>query len=290
MQALLPDHPTTLIIGTGLLGGSLGLAMKAAGYGGRLVGLNRRAETSAAALRVGAIDEVIEDYAGAASADLIVVGVPLSAFAQVFEHLGPHVKPSAVVTDLGSTKQSVQADAEAKLPNPSRFVGSHPMAGSEKQGPEAAYAELFEGKPCVITPSETSDADAVATVESLWQALKMDLIKMTPVAHDQQVAATSHLPHALAVTLVNTVAELTGYDTASTGFRDTTRLAASNPSMRLDIMQANCGALTDTIDAAIERLESLKQALNDRGSDALLDLLNAAQQNRADWMKSRGDA
>jgi len=284
MQPLLPEHPTTLIIGTGLLGGSLGLAMKAAGYQGRVLGLNRRDETSRAALAVGAIDDAVEGYKQAVEADLVVVGVPLSAFAGVFEQLARNLKPTAVITDLGSTKMSVQQAAEAKLSNPARFVGSHPMAGSEKQGPEAAYAELFDGKPCIVAPSEKSGVDAIAAVESLWQTLKMNVIRMTPNAHDQHVAATSHLPHAVAVMLVNVVAELTGYETASTGFRDTTRLAASNPSMRLDIMLANREALSETIDAAVGRLNTLKKLLDESDGDAIHAMLQDAQKKRANWL------
>lgn len=278
---MLSDHAQTLIIGTGLLGASLGLAMKAKGYRGEILGLNRSRQTSQMALERGAIDAIADGSEAAAGARLIVVAVPLSAFASVFRDLAPHVNPVAVITDLGSTKTSVQSAAEAHLPDISRFVGAHPMAGATQSGPEFADATLFADKPCLICPSPESATDAQAVVHELFTALDMRLTTMTPAEHDRHVAYTSHLPHALAVALVHAAAvdcagsnassepsskpssKPPGLSTASTGFRAASRLARSNPSMRADIMNANRDALAEALQHAEARLAELRHALDD---------------------------
>ena len=283
-----PDFGRVAIIGTGLLGASVGLALRQKGLARHVVGVGRSRQTLDEAARLGAIDQGTEDYAAAlADASLCIIAVPLSGFADVFRAIAPHDHAGLVITDVGSTKASVHAAASAVLPDPSRFVGSHPMAGSEKQGPSAACADLLPGKPCIVTTQAGTDADAVARVEALWAALGMRLIRMSAVDHDRQTAAISHLPHAAAVLLVQVAAQLGGWDIASTGFRDTTRLASSNPPMRADILAANRPAMLEALDAFADQLERLRAALQHEDHAALLALLEDSQHRRDRWLETK---
>jgi len=276
------------IVGTGLLGASVGLAVKAAGFAGEVVGVGRRRATVEKARALGAVDTVADDLAGAArGSGLMVVAVPLGAFDRTLAELSPHIHEQMPVTDVGSTKGSVLAAAHRWLPRPGRFVGSHPMAGSERQGPESADAGLFAGKPCIVTPEDDTDDDALALVESLWQQLGMTLLRMSAEAHDRAVATVSHLPHAAAVMLVQVAMRQGGWDVASTGFRDTTRLASSNPPMRADIMANNREALLSALQAMRDQIDRLSDVLQHGDDDALLSLLESSQAAREDWLAQR---
>lgn len=273
------------IIGTGLLGASVGLGLKQAGVCCRIVGIGRSQATLDRAAAVGSIDAGSTDLAQTIrDSQLVIIAVPLSGFESVFRELAPCQHDELVITDVGSTKVSVQAAADRWLANPAMFVGSHPMAGSEQQGPDAADGNLFQGKPCILTPLPTTDPRALRTAEALWTTLGMSLLQMTPEQHDQQVAVTSHLPHAAAVLLIQTAAALGGWDVASTGFRDTTRLAASNPPMRADIMLANREALTKALGEYRDQLDQLTALLEAGDAAAIVKLLEAAKATRADWL------
>ena len=183
------------VFGTGLLGTSLGLALKQAGFAGRRVGIGRRQATVEQARQRGAFDAVTTDPGeGVAGADLLVVAVPLGQFEAVLGQVACHASAGLIVTDVGSVKGEVVAAASRQLPRPERFVGAHPMAGSEQAGPEAAEAGLFEGKPCVLTPEAGTEAAALETVRRLWQMVGMRLIEMPAEEHDRKVATISHLP------------------------------------------------------------------------------------------------
>lgn len=276
------------IIGTGLLGASVGLALKAAGFGGRIVGVGRSAATLKQAQDAGAIDDGTDDYANAIpAADLAIVAVPLGGFAEAFAQIAKHDHAGLIITDVGSTKASVHADARTALPDASRFVGSHPMAGSEHKGPTAARADLFAGKPCIVTTELDTAADAVALVESVWQALGMPIVRLSPADHDAQTAAISHLPHVAAVALVHAAGKLGGWDIASTGFKDTTRLASSNPPMRADILAANRAAVLDAIACYKGKLDELASALEQQDDTALLKLLEAGRIQRDQWLQAK---
>ena len=280
------DVDQIAIIGTGLLGASLGLALRAGGYRGRMVGVGRRPATLNAAVAAGAIDRGVTDL-GAVARDtrLAVVAVPLGGFAAVFDDLARHDHPDLYVTDLGSTKASVVATAQQRLPDPSRFCGAHPMAGGEGRGPQAADARLFAGKPCVLTPGPDTSARAVALAEALWgDTLGMRLQRMDPAAHDRAVAGVSHLPHLLAVLLMNVADERGGLDLASTGLRDTGRLAASNPPMRRDIVTQNRAAVLESLDAFDRHLKALRSVLQRADDDTLLATLEHARGVRANWL------
>jgi len=282
------DVDQITIFGTGLLGASVGLGLKAKGFGGAVVGVGRRRKTLEQARELGAIDRGVLDFGeAAAGTGLALIAVPLSGFKAVFTTLARHDHPGLYVTDLGSTKASVVAAADA-LPDPRRFCGSHPMAGSEARGPRAARGDLFRGKPCVLTPGPETDPRAVALAESLWTTLGMNLLRRDPDAHDRAVAAVSHLPHVLAALLMNAVDDCGGLELGSTGLRDTSRLASSNPPMRRDILLNNRAAVVKTLGVFARHLDAFRATLAagpDAASDArVLDTLEHAAAVRAGWL------
>ncbi len=275
------------IIGTGLLGASCGLGLRAAGFGGRLVGIGRRWEIVERARQLGCIDEAGTDIGAAVrNSQLVLLATPLSAFEAILEQLAKHDHPDLVVTDVGSTKQAVCADVRRLLPHPARFVGSHPMAGGEQHGPDAARADLFKGKPCILTPEPDADPDAVRTVESLWTMLQMRLIRMPACEHDQHVARISHLPHALASLLLELAVQHRSLRLASTGFRDTTRVASADPRVWLDIFATNRQAVIETIDAFTQQLAAFRRTLSQGNDQDLLALLDQTKQMRDQWIQS----
>lgn len=279
------------IIGTGLLGTSVGLALKRAGYAGEVVGVGRRMATLESAQARGAVDRISTHYASAlGEGALIVIAVPLSGFGEVFDRIVEADRRDLVITDVGSTKTMVVEAAARKLRSWHQFVGSHPMAGSEQRGPEGARAELFEGRPCILTPTDRSAAAAVATVESLWTMLGMSILHMTPQEHDRQTAVISHLPHLASVMLVEVAAAMGGWEIASTGFRDTTRLASSNPPMRADIVAANRPQVLAAIDTLRDRLDSLRQTVEGGDREGLLERLESAKAQRDRWVRREGEA
>lgn len=279
------DARRVAIVGTGLLGASVGLALKAANFPGRIVGVARQQSTLDAALARHAVDEATTDLMQAvAGSDLVIVAVPLGGFEAVFEQLGRCLEPEAVVTDVGSSKLAVMEAARRHLPQPSRFVGSHPMAGNEQQGPDGAAADLFQGKPCIVTPEADTDPQALATVEQLWRMLGMKLVRTSAEEHDQQVAAISHLPHAMAALLVQVAAELGGWDIASTGFRDTTRVASGNPPMWADILMANRQPMLAALRTCRDQLDRLTAMIEAGDRDAILALLEDSRRRRDAWL------
>ncbi|MCC6680988.1 MAG: prephenate dehydrogenase [Phycisphaeraceae bacterium] len=275
------------IVGTGLLGASVGLGLKAAGFTGRIIGLGRRIETVRQAADRGAVDEACEDFSVLRDCQLVLVAVPLGAFAGIFEKIAPHDHEALVITDVGSTKTQVVALAGQLLPHPARFVGSHPMAGSEQRGPEAAEAQLCRGKPCILTPQSDTDPAALRLVDALWRTLGMKMLSMSPQEHDRATAAVSHLPHAASVLLIHTAAKLGGFDVASTGFRDTTRLASSNPPMRADIMLTNRDCLLQALEAYENNIGELKHLLRAGDQEKLIAWLTEAQRVRDQWNQRR---
>lgn len=285
--SLPPELRRIVVIGPGLLGGSVGLGLVAAGYRGELVGVSRRRATLDAALAAGCIHRGTTDLAaGVEAADLVLLATPLGTFPAILQQLASCLPDHAVITDVGSTKGSVLAAARsALLPSQyPRFVGSHPMAGSEKQGPEAASRDLFHGKPCVIAAEPGTDPRALALVQTLWRVLGMRLLHMTAREHDQYTAVISHLPHLASVLLALVARDRGGTHIASTGFRDTTRLASSNPVVRADILLNNRTAVLDAIDALAGRLGELRASLEAADGPALLATLSTAKAFRDRWL------
>ena len=280
-----------VVIGTGLIGGSVALALKKAGCVERITGVGRSVANLEEAVRIGVIDDFNHDIATAVvDADMVLIAVPVAACDQVFATLAESLSERAIITDAGSTKQSVMASAEKHLKHVSRFVPAHPIAGTEHSGAAAAFAELFEDKKCILTPNEQTNAKALAQVQAMWQAVGADVKIMSAAEHDDVLAAVSHLPHLAAFALVNAVGK--GEHTfrfAAGGFRDFTRIASSSPEMWRDIALCNQSAIVDKIDALQEELSVLRDALKAGDADALLDKFSSAKQARDIWLSNYGE-
>ncbi|BAM02740.1 prephenate dehydrogenase [Phycisphaera mikurensis] len=289
-----------VIIGPGLLGASVGLGLRAAGWAGRITGVARSAATLDAAAAVGAIDGGFDDpepaLANLSGPSLVIVAVPLSGFAAVFKKIAPHQRRGLVTTDLGSVKAPAAAEAKRHLAQPQFYVPAHPMAGSEKSGPAAATAGLFRGRPCVLCPDDATDAGALARVAALFERLGGEVVTMTAAEHDARVAAVSHLPHLASVLIAQTAAAMGAaagsagppdgrgaqpLQLASTGFRGATRLALSNPPMRRDIVLANRERIGEALDRFAKQLNQLRGEIRKGDHDALLARLEEAQGIRA---------
>ena len=282
------------VIGVGLIGGSVALALKRAGAVGHVVGIGRGRPNLERALALGVIDEIASDPpSGVARADTVVVAVPVGQFDAVLRSVRPALAADAVITDGGSTKQDVIAAARPALGERwPRFVPAHPIAGAEHSGVEAARADLFDGRNVVLTPLPETDADATARAETLWAQCGARVARMAPAEHDRVFAAVSHLPHVLAYTLVSMIAQrpeagqLFGF--AAGGFRDFTRIASSSPEMWRDIALANRDALLAEIDAYGEALASVRALVAAGDGTALERLFAEAREARDAWLRGRG--
>ena len=255
------------IVGVGLLGGSVAQAVRAAKLARTIVGVGRDRQRMAAAVSDGTLDEVTTDLtAGVRGADVVVLAAPVLVLEQLLAAAWPALGSDAVVTDVGSTKANIVRVAErlgAAVPR--AFVGSHPMAGSNLAGYAVARPDLFRDATVVVTPTELTDARAVKRVTELWESLGGRVVTMDPVAHDRAVAAISHLPHLVAMALVDAVARGApgAFDVAARGFKDTTRIAASDPQMWQEIFFANrdaLGATLRTFRTSLDELERLIEA------------------------------
>lgn len=284
-----------VVIGTGLIGGSVSLALKRAGMVEHVTGVGRNRENLELAKELGVVDQWSHDIASAVSdAEMVLLAVPMSAFEMVFAAMADHLAPDAVVTDAGSTKQSAIAAARSALPNPQRFIAAHPIAGTEKSGAGAAFAELFDQRLCIITPEADSDADALSRVQQMWQATGSRIEMMEAAEHDAFLASVSHLPHLAAFALVNAVSQQATesqdpFHFAAGGFRDFTRIASSSPAMWRDISLANRDALLHQIDLFQQELCSMKEALQAEDAAQLLDAFTAARDARNNWLAKRGE-
>jgi prephenate dehydrogenase len=272
------------ILGVGLLGGSIGLAAKAKAIPCHITGYGHRQVSLDAALQAGAIDVATTDLAQAVrGARLVILATPIRFFEKMLESLAPLLPPGSVVTDVGSTKRSVVAAAERILPAGVHFVGSHPMAGSEKQGVEWARADLFTGARCLMTPTKHTDPEAFAFVRSFWSSLGMRLTELTAHEHDRRVAEFSHLPHLLAAALVSLQDEA-ALDLVGNGFLDTTRIAGGDGSLWRDILLDN----QDNVQAAVGKLRRqlghVLRLLKEKKGEELAAWLNRASTRRRDLM------
>ena len=280
------EFPKITLVGVGLLGGSVGLAVKQRGVAGQVTGYVRRAESVEECLATGAVDEATQDLEAAVTgASLVILCTPVGDMEELAAHLKPHLSADAVITDVGSVKASVVHVVESVLP---RFVGSHPMCGSEKAGVAHARGDLFEGAACAITPTDQSEPTAVETVSNLWTALGSNIIVLTAEDHDAIVARTSHLPHVLATALVNTVVGQLSEGEAEflgTGFRDTTRLASGSPNLWRDIALTNAEAIIASINGLQNELQKLQAALHARDVSQLEAFFAKGQTLRDDWLK-----
>ncbi|MBI5041981.1 MAG: prephenate dehydrogenase/arogenate dehydrogenase family protein [Gammaproteobacteria bacterium] len=255
------------IIGVGLIGGSLARALRQAGYVQEIVGSSRRVEHLQEAVELGVIDRFDIDAARAVQgADMIVVCVPLGAMEQTFRSIAPTLAPDAVVTDAGSAKARVVAAARAALgARLSCFVPGHPIAGTEKSGVAASFAELYRNRKVILTPLAETDPAATARVQTMWETVGAQVQCMGVEHHDEVLAATSHLPHVLAFQMVDTLARMSDEDEifryAAGGFRDFTRIASSDPVMWRDICLANDRAVLLMLERYQQDLSRLAEAI-----------------------------
>ncbi|MGH8454954.1 MAG: prephenate dehydrogenase [Nevskiales bacterium] len=274
------------IIGVGLIGGSFARALRQANAVGEVVGYGRDERHLQRARELGVIDRWSTNPAEAvAGADLVVLAAPVGAMGALFKAIQPALSPSAVVTDVGSTKLSVIAAAKSVSGSmPARFVPGHPIAGTEKTGVEASFAELFRERRVILTPTSETDPTVTTRVRALWQLTGAQVSEMSAEHHDQVLAATSHLPHVLAYALVDHLAamddrmEIFAY--AAGGFRDFTRIASSSPEMWGDIACANRDALTAVLDGYLLDLQQLREAIARNDSEAILTVFRRAKQAR----------
>jgi prephenate dehydrogenase len=268
------------IVGPGLLGGSI--ALSARRNGGFHIGLWARRDDAVAEINaLGIADRASSDLdAIVKDADLIVLCIPIGAMPSIARQIAGVISPGAIVTDVGSVKACVVADLEPIFRERARFVGSHPMAGSEQAGIRAARADLFDGAVCIVTPGECADAKAVEEIRAFWRELGCRVVELSPAEHDEVVAQISHFPHLLAAALVQSVADENprAFDFSGPGFRDMTRLAGGPPAMWAEILRSNRHAVRKSAEAMIEKLRGIVKLL-DR-EELMSEFLTQAQARR----------
>lgn len=282
-----------VIFGVGLIGGSLALALKKANYCEQIVGCSRKPEGLQKAVELGVIDSYTLDPAEAVKgADMILLAVPMGAMASVLSAIKGHTEANAVITDAGSAKASVVAAAESVYGViPENFVPGHPIAGAEKSGVEAALVGLYVDHKVIVTPLPQTSRDAEQRVIGMWEAAGAEVESMAVEKHDRVLAATSHLPHALAFALVDTLSrsEVSKdiFHYAAGGFRDFTRIASSDPVMWRDICLENRQAILESIEAFQENLNGLHEMVSEADSDGIMDMFTNAKSARDAFMKKQ---
>ncbi|VAV83705.1 Cyclohexadienyl dehydrogenase [hydrothermal vent metagenome] len=263
------------IIGVGLIGGSLALAMREQGMTTEIVGVGRGIENLEEAVGLGIIDSYTTDVReGVRDADLVFLAVPVLSIAGVIETAASALKPGAIITDGGSVKETVLQEVKKVLPEGVHFIAGHPIAGTEFSGAAAAFATLYQGKKCILTPDADTDPEALALVRSIWETVGSNVTEMDTKTHDAILGAVSHLPHVIAYALVNTIAgtnadERSAIDYSGGGFKDFTRIASSSPEMWKDICLMNKTAIVEVIERFQLELDVLKDHIKDGSSEGL---------------------
>lgn len=273
------------ILGLGLIGGSWALALKRAGAVSEIVAWGRDQQRLDKAVEMGVVDSATTDMAAAvAESDVIVIATPLGTMSDVFNQLVPLVSKNVVITDVGSAKaRLVELARETLGESFPRFVPGHPVAGAERSGFEASKADLYENRRVVLTPVSDTNADALSLVEQLWSCCGAELVTMEPQTHDDVLALTSHLPHAIAYLLVDLLVQQGGEDSrkfAAGGFYDITRIASSSPEMWRDIFNDNKDSVVALLDHYIDGLEKFKLAIAEDDNDSLMKVMQRAKSTR----------
>ncbi|MDQ6981312.1 MAG: prephenate dehydrogenase/arogenate dehydrogenase family protein [Ghiorsea sp.] len=283
---------TLAIIGVGLIGGSLALALKEKGAVGKVIGAGRNEDNLKRAKSLGIVDSWTTSLVDAVKdADVVLLAVPMGAYDSVLKSIAPALKKGAIVTDAGSTKQHAIEVARC-LPKHISFVAAHPLAGTEKSGADAAFSTLYQNHLCIVTPDETTDKQALAVIEQMWQHVGANVVSMPADEHDKLLGAVSHLPHLAAFSLVNAVNKQKTDDFdpmayAAGGFKDFTRIASSSPEMWRDIALANRDALEQQIDILMDELQHIRVALQANDKESLTALFSSAKDARDDWLAKR---
>jgi cyclohexadieny/prephenate dehydrogenase len=271
-----PQFPRVTVIGLGLIGSSIARAVKQLGLAGELVATDASPQVQKRAVELGLADRIAATNAEAVTdADLVIVCVPVGACGDVAASIGPHLKAGAIVSDVGSVKGMIVRDMAPHLPKTVHFIPAHPVAGTEYSGPDAGFAELFINRWCILTPPPDADPSTVEKLAAFWRALGANVETMAADHHDLVLAVTSHLPHLIAYTIVGTADELEDVTRSEVlkfsagGFRDFTRIAASDPTMWRDVFLANKDAVLEMLGAFQEDLSKLTRAIR-RGDGEVL--------------------
>lgn len=277
--------PRLAVAGVGLIGGSLALALKEAGAVGEVVGIDRSRANLERALELGIVDRVAPGPQGAEGADVVFLATPVLSMAGAARELAPHLTPGAVVTDGGSVKGEIVRSVEPLLPKEIRFVAGHPIAGTERSGAEAAFASLYRGRRCILTPTASTDPQALALVRRMWEAAGSEVVTMDVEKHDRILAAISHLPHMVAYSLVNAVGSYDRYEEnilaySAGGFRDFTRIASSDPTMWRDIALTNREALLEMMERFEAFFAELKEDVRTGDGRRLFDFFLRSKESR----------
>ena len=277
------------LVGIGLLGGSLGLALQRRGLVDRVVGYVRRPASVAECAQLGLVNHATLDLGEAVrEADLVILCTPLAQMRPLVERMLPVLKRGALVTDVGSVKGSVVAELEPLIAEAGGcFVGSHPMAGAEKMGASAARPDLFDNAVCIVTPTPGSNKEAVEHIQDFWRAVGARTLLLSPGLHDELVARCSHLPHLAAATLANLVLDPAHPKDqpalCASGFRDTTRVASGSPEMWRDIALANRHQISQAITIFMDRLRTLQRAIDRQDAAAIEEFLGESKRRRDQW-------
>jgi prephenate dehydrogenase len=279
------EYDTVAIVGVGLIGGSIGLALRERRLAQKVIGVGRRQQSLDVARSVGAIDNGVTNLTGGVSqAQLIIVATPVDTIAERVVQVSANCPAASLITDAGSTKETIVAACDAGLAarrSGPRFVGSHPLAGDHRTGPEHARADLFEGRTVVITPTEHTRPAAVTEVSGFWQSLGANVINMSPAKHDAALAITSHLPHVAAAALAAaTPTEL--LPLTAGGWRDTTRIAGSDPALWQAILTANRQHVLDALDLMGQTFTALRESLEHGDNESLVSILETAAKRKRD--------
>ena len=281
-------HPRRLsILGVGLLGGSIGLAVKRRISDCKIVGYGHRRATLDAALKIGAIDEACDDPAIAVrAADLVILCTPVGVIHPLLRRIASELSDGTIVTDVGSTKRHIVEAGQSLLPARVHFVGSHPMAGSEKRGVEVAREDLYDRALCITTPNSKTNVDALTAVEAFWHRLGMRTTRLSPDEHDRLLADVSHLPHVVAAALV-AIQQDSALDLCGKGFLDATRIASGDGALWRDILLDNRDNLRQSIGRFVEHLREFEVILEAGQPEALEKWLTDAAQRRKQALERR---
>jgi prephenate dehydrogenase len=271
---------TVAIVGVGLIGGSIGMALRQQNLAKNVIGIGRRQASLRTARRMEAVSHTTIDLnKGVADAELVIVCTPVGQIVEHVRQAALHCTERTLITDVGSTKQQIVAALDGGLGHGCRFLGSHPIAGSEKTGAQNASANLFEGRMAILTPTKNTRAEDFDLLEQFWQSIGAVVVQMSPEEHDQALAITSHLPHLAAAALVQTVPEKY-FRLISTGMLDTTRLAGGDPELWRQIVTQNRDNVLSALEQYGANLAALHAALRDDNQDEITRLLTQAKKNR----------
>lgn len=291
-----PVVDTLAIIGFGLIGSSVARAARKTGAARRIIACDASAAARRTIKRLGLADQIVSNPAdAAASADIVMICTPMSAYARIARAVGPKLKKGAILTDVGSVKRAAIVDLAPHVPTGAYLIPGHPIAGTENSGPESGFAELFAGHWVIVTPLARTPKAASARIEALWKRMGSRVACMTPQHHDRVLAITSHVPHLIAYTIVNTASDLEStlrtevIRYSASGFRDFTRVAASHPVMWRDIFLANKDAVLEMLGRLYEDIALMQKAIRHDEGGTLERLFTKARRIRRSVVAAKQD-